>query len=105
MIDEAVFEEVQALAAEIKREMDRAERERRIPESIERWCALKDARRDLLSDACRAFIGMTVFDGDGESIQISQFEYPEYRDAVIALAKDLPQSISRAQAVLAGGAR
>jgi len=85
-----VLTEARALAGEIQAAMERAEQEHSVPESIERWCALRDARIDVLAAAGRGVIGLAVF-GAGE---------PEYQGAENALRVELPAAMERARLVL-----
>lgn len=86
----SVLTEARALAGEIQAAMDRAEQNHRVPESIERWCALRDARIDVLAAAGRGVIGLAVFGS----------EELEHQSAEKALRDDLPAAIDRARLVL-----
>lgn len=82
------------LSQELSREMENTQRENRIPDSIERWCALKAAHTDLNSELLRGFGGLNLFD---------EWE-DEYTEAHTVLSQ-LPDTIDRARTVLGGGAR
>jgi len=86
----ALITEALDLAAEIQTAMDRAEQEQRIPESVERWCALRNAQTDVRAAAGQVVMTFAVF-GSGE---------PEYRDAEKVLRDELPAAMERARRVL-----